>query len=321
MIAITNIEFLEAMFPDLDDDAAAMLCGFVGDPGKPPEYAWAAKPWAHGQELPWCVKPRSNNYVAISSFTTDAEGRYRRRVSQFRRLHAVMIDDVGTKVELHRLRLDASAVVETSPNNFQHFLFVADSPAARCVDVSTRLIDRLIGSGLMAGGIDPGMAGVNRWSRLPVGVNGKGKYVEQLGRSFPCRLTRWAPDRRYTVETIAEAFKLDLTPPPEVKRPMPSITARKGRAEDFALLMQVVHEAGLYFETLEDADCGRKHLIRCPWVHTHTDRVDTGSAVIEPNEKNRFVGGYKCWHGHCRDVRGIGDLYGWMRVRLEREVA
>lgn len=321
-VAITNTEFVESMFSDLDDDAAAMLCGFAGDPYAPPEYAWAAYPWQHGSAFPWRLTASTNNYIAISSFTADETGRYRRRKSQFRRLHAVMVDDVGTKVQPHRQRLDVSARVETSPGNYQDFLFVSPSDAAHSLTTATRLIEQLVANGLTTDGKDPGMKGVTRVGRLPVGVNGKARYVEQLGAPFPCRLVTWKPERRYSVETIAAAFELDLTEPERPPRPEPGADVRAATEAGFAQLMQAIHATGLYVETIDDAEYGRKHVVVCPWVHTHTDRAQTGTVLIEPSANNRYAGGFKCHHtsGGC-DRRTIADAYRWMRAYLARRAA
>jgi hypothetical protein len=313
---VTNAEFLEALFADLPDGAAAMLCGFVGDPYAPPEFAWHARPWMHGDALPRNIVPSANNYAAVSSFVPDETGRYRRRKAQFARLHAVMIDDVGTKVQVHRLRLDASARVETSPGNFQEYLFVEPSADSDSRETAETLIEQLVAHGLTADGRDPGMKGVTRVGRLPVGTNAKRKYVEQLGHPFACRLAAWRPERRYTVETIARAFGLDLTVRRREPAPLPPGTALS-RVGSFAALMRTIGVAGLYLETLGDG----WHAIVCPWVHTHTDRAETGSAVREPCDENRWAGGFRCHHGHC-DGRRIGDLYRWAEAfNAEREVA
>jgi len=131
VIAVTNVEFLEALFCDLPDDAAAMLCGFSGDPNDESGdrcWKWSARQWHHGAALPANVGPNVNSYVAVSSFRRNPAGEYRRRKDQFRRLHAVMIDDVNTKVAAARLRLAPSARIETSPANFQDYLFIETTP-------------------------------------------------------------------------------------------------------------------------------------------------------------------------------------------------
>ena len=104
-LAILNTEFLEAMFTDLPDDAFAAVCGFLGDPNAPPEFAWCARPWRHGRPMPFSITASTNNYVAVGSFRPDSQGKVRRRKDQFARLHGVMIDDINTKVPAARIRL------------------------------------------------------------------------------------------------------------------------------------------------------------------------------------------------------------------------
>lgn len=306
-LALLNTEFLEAMFTDIPDDAFAAVCGFPGDPNAPPEFAWCARPWRHGMRLPFCITTCSNNYVAVSSFRPDAEGKVRRRKDQFARLHAVMIDDINSKISAARIRLPLSAQIETSPANWQGFYFVEPSGGSDTRSTAERLIEEMIKSGLAAA-VDPGMAGVTRYARLPVGINGKAKYVAQLGRAFRCRLSTWNPERRYTVEAIAKAYQLDtrLPPPRQVKQLTGAETAQ--RVGDFSALMQIITSAGLYLETRESM-----HIIICPWVDGHSDRAETGTAVMEPSELNRYVGGFKCWHGTC-ERRTIADVYRWARA-------
>jgi hypothetical protein len=49
-----------------------------------------------------------------------------------------------------------------------------------------------------------------------------------------------------------------------------------------------------------------KHDITCPWVHEHTDELDTGAAYFEPDELYP-VGGFCCQHSH-RDKYHIREL-------------
>ena len=307
-LALLNTEFLEPMFADMPDDASAAVCGFPGDPNAPPEFAWCARPWRHGMRLPYSITSDTNNYIAISSFRPDAEGKVRRRKDQFARLHAVMIDDIGTKVVAARIRLPLSAQIETSPTNFQGFYFIEPSGGSDTRSTAERLIEELVAAGLTTNGKDPGMKGVTRYGRLPVGVNGKAKVIERHGGPFPVRCASFEPTRRYAVEQIAEAYGLDMRlPPPRQVRPLTdSETAQ--RADGFADLMQVITAAGLYL-----ASRGNMHDVVCPWVGGHSDRAETGTVIIEPSELNRYVGGFKCWHGTC-ERRTIADVYRWARA-------
>jgi hypothetical protein len=303
--AITNVDFMEALFPHLADGAAAVVCGFTGDPLVFEPSIWRARPWWHGKPLPGNVFRESNNYAGIASFWADAEGRYRRRKDQFAALHSVLIDDVGTKIPASRLRLPASAAIETSPGNFQHWLLLAEP------ETDAQRADRLIAAlcnRLTNGGADPGMLGLTRVGRLPVGVNGKSKYRAD-GASFRCRTVEWNPERRYSVAAIAAAYGLDLLPaPPPMRRALPP-GAATARVDGFAELLIMLEEWGLY---IGPGACGWHHIV-CPWANDHTDRATSGSAVSLPSAANFWAGGFRCHHGHCV-TRSIGDVYRWARA-------
>lgn len=319
--AITNGEFLEAMFADLPDGAAAMVCGFAGDPHQADRTAWIARPWMFGKPLPWCG-PMTNNYLAVSSFLPDPElGKYRRRKATFARLHAVMLDDLGdgpgAKLPMrHADRLPVSALVETSPRNHQAWLFLEADGDTDDRERAERLIERMIAQGLAADA-DPGMSGVTRYGRLPVGVNGKAKYLEH-GRPFAVRLVRWNPEFRYTVREVAQAFGLDLTAtrqaPAAVPRPDDAELAR--RCDGFAALLELVAHAGLY----QTATGEGRHDITCPWLHRHTGRDKTGTVLIEPSAANKWRGVFKCHHGHCKRLF-IEDVLRFLREYVRRDAA
>ncbi len=306
-VPLTNVDFLEAAFCDLPDGAAAMLTGFTGDPASVDRGAWFARPWHFGQPLDWRLKPGANNYVAVGSFWADGDGTHRRRKSLFARLHLVMVDDIGTKVPLGAIYLPLSALVETSPKNYQGWYFIKPSAASDSEQVASQLIAALVEAGLTADGIDPGMKGTTRFGRLPVGVNAKRKYIENLGAPFRVRLQHWNPERAYTVEDIAAAYRLDLTPR-QVQVIRPADPGRvPGRIASFDALMRVIGSAGMYLETI-----GTWHHIMCPWMHEHTGRATSGTAISAPSADNNWAGGFRCHHGHC-EGRTIADIYQWAR--------
>jgi hypothetical protein len=212
-LPVTNTEFLEALCADLPDSAAAMHCSVLGDPYAAPRPAWFARPWTFGDALR--ARPTYNNYVSVGAVYADPVLKeYRRRKANFARLLAVMVDDLGTKLPMfHAERLRPSALIETSPENFQAFYFLKPCAITDSAERSTHLIDAMIKQGLAADA-DPGMAGCVRLGRLPVGINGKRKY-ERAGQPFHVRLTDWAPDTRYRVNEVAEVFELDLATPPQ----------------------------------------------------------------------------------------------------------
>lgn len=316
MSAISNAAFLEALFADALPGTYTIVCSFAGDPYKVDRPEWAGRPWAPGQRLPTRFD-RGNTYTTVSAFEPNPEtGEMRRRKALFNALHAVMIDDIGTKVGRSKLLLAPSAMIETSPQNFQAYLFVRQDETARDRAVCERLIERMVAAGLTADGSDPGMKGVTRYGRLPVGINGKGKYVQALGSAFQTRCTIFDPERRYTVAEIAAAWRLDLAVPEPRRTNIVSITpalARKA-GEQFGALVETLQLMGMYHGKI---GAGPWHGITCPWVDSHTDRADTGTAIAEPSAENSYSAGFKCFHGHC-EARGMRDVRRWLTelVRL-----
>lgn len=309
MSAVTNAEFLEAMFADLHDGAAAMTCAFAGDPHHAGRSAWFARPWMYGD--PMTARATTNNYVVVSSFMPDPTlGQYRRRKANFVRLHAVMVDDLGTKLPLASVeRLKPSALVETSPANFQAWYFLAPGEVTDARDSAERLIDAMIRQGLAAD-TDPGMSGVTRYGRLPVGINGKAKYRRDC-QPFTVRLADWSPEARYEAADVVRAFGLDLTPV-QASAPRSAIPVSAGsahrRIDDFAAMLEVLQAAGFYQAAIGEG----RHAITCPWVDEHTDRCDTGTAILDPGPSNNWVGGFRCHHSHGERLH-IGHVYRFVR--------
>ena len=117
------------------------------------------------------------------------------------------------------------------------------------------------------------------------------------------------PGLAYTVDEIAEAYALDLTaPPPPPTRPPP-----EGPLPD---VLGWLVAAGMYQAPIGDG----WHAITCPWVHEHTNGIDSGTAYREPAPENNMVGAFKCHHGHCDGRRNVGRLFRFLD-ELAREVA
>lgn len=295
VIQLTNATFLIAMFRTCGPDEAPWVAGFPDDPADTDPRNWAGRPILRG--IPGFVQPANNNYVCVSTFRQDTDGSWRRRKANFSAMHAVMVDDVGTKISTERLVLPPSAMVETSPGNFQAWYFL--DPVETNPVRADLIVKRMIAAGLSADAKDPGMRGVTRYGRLPVGRNGKAAYVEKLGKPFVHQVHGWEPERRFSIEDIASAHGLNLRPDPASQfRPLPPSQAADS-------LLPTLGRYGLYIGPISSLSGG--HYITCPWIHEHTNRDSTGTAYFEPNEANGWHGGFKCHHGHCMD-RGIREL-------------
>ena len=281
---MTNAQFLNLFFGDMATGAAPWVTAFTSAPGDASRGEWAGWPVLRPYNVP---PPGRNTYITVSSFLRGEDGRYRRRKALFSAMHAVMIDDVGTKVAESAIALPATVRVETSPGNCQDWLRLDPPITDRAL--AERLVERMVAAGLTANGKDPGMKGVTRYGRLPEGMNTKPRPTG----AWRHRVLEVRADHAYTVDEIAEAYELDLTPPP------PERFGPAGHASGAETLLDKLRAVGLYQGSLDDG----WHAITCPWLHEHTACADTGTAYREPRESNGWHGAFRCHHGHCDDRR------------------
>jgi hypothetical protein len=298
-----NIKFICHAFLGITNDEVPWVTGFPGDPHAVRHDRWGGRP---ALPLPWFIQPGHNNFIAVSSFKRGDDGQSHRRKANFSRLHLVMVDDLGTKVPMNKLLLPPSALVETSPGNYQGWYFLNPPEADRLR--AERLIDGMIAAGLTADAADPGMKGVTRYGRLPVGINCKDKYVEKLGRPFVQRVAIWSPTMRYGIDEIARAYGVDMTVAARHRTPRRQIArgeALAGIASTAEGSLDLLARADLYLEPVIGTEGA--HRIVCPWVHEHTDEESSGTVYFLPSDENNWRGGFKCHHGHCQ-TRTIADL-------------
>jgi hypothetical protein len=293
MAAINNSEFLLTVFGNAPEGAVPWVAGFKEDPLKVDGRRWGGLPVVNCT-LPWFVESDTNNFVAISTFRKGADGKYHRRKENFAACHLIMVDDVGTKIQPWQIPLEPSYKLETSPGNYQYGYLLA--ALGLDGDLVARVVDAMIAQGLAVDGKDPGMKGVTRYGRLPVGWNTKAKYVERLGAPFVHQLEEWHPARRFTLQEIIEAFELDLD---RVH------TRGGGRVETDDSILKMLEARGLVKGPV-NGKAGIWNVI-CPWVDEHTDRVDSGAAYFQPHFDGRDKPGYRCHHGHCEN-RNVKDL-------------
>ena len=307
---VGNDEFLRAVFGDKLEDARPVVVSFDGNPASAPTTAWFGGPWQGKPEVSARLPASANNYFSLAVFRPDDAGQYRRQKARFQALHAVMLDDVGTKVAMERLALQPSWLVETSAGNHQAGYLLREP----LTDGSAA--DRMMNAIVAAGLCDPGANGPRvRLARLPEGVNGKHTPP------FPCRMVKWSPELRYSVDELVDGLQLEMVSAGRSQRqnarhaeaqPDDGDPVWIARPEENAVLA-ALRERDLYKAPLGDG----KHDITCPWVQEHTGEVNGGTAYFEPDD-NWPIGGFKCLHGHCAD-RHIRDLLHF--VDIERNAA
>jgi hypothetical protein len=96
---VTDAErFLLELGRDVPKSERLILCAFKGDPQTAGFHAWRPKSYYPGNEI--VIPENGNGYVAVSSFALARDGTWRRRTESFAAGLALMVDDVGTKVEV-----------------------------------------------------------------------------------------------------------------------------------------------------------------------------------------------------------------------------
>lgn len=305
---VDNETFLTALAAGLSEEERVILCGFEGDPDGVGPTAWKPRPWKAGKACPF--GRAANAYTTISSFHRARDGTWRRRGECWSGGLALMVDDLGTKLPLDTIApAPPTALIETSPANFQAWYFM-EAPI-RDMGVFDALIRAFIAQRLL--GADPGMSGVTRVGRLPIGTNGKRKY----GGAFPVRAVEWHPDRRFSVNALLSAFGLELR---GVRNPFGERLVPRTSEESAALW---VHHyrwlRGRGMLKREEPDVSGWYEMTCPWVGNHSGRSDTGAAIREPASDNGWHGAFRCHHGHCAD-RGWAELTDWINEQTVEEL-
>ncbi|HEV2610615.1 MAG TPA: hypothetical protein VGU61_10145 [Noviherbaspirillum sp.] len=288
--SVRNEVFLQKIIGN-NPDPLPMIVSFSGNPKNAEARAWQATRLQPGRVL----SSQDNNYFALATFHQSEDGKHRRRKKDFAALHAIMLDDVGSKVDAGRVSLSPSWAIETSSGNYQLGYILAEP----LTDGS--LADHLMNAVIAADLCDPGANGPqSRLARLPVGINGK------YDPPFPCRLAEWAPDRRYTVEQIINGMRLDMQSAGKKGKAAKAKNACGDSSAAEALftlpsdnpVIAALRAKGLYKSLLAEG----KHDITCPWAAEHSGGIDGGAAYFEPSDATP-LGGFKCLHSHGDKIR------------------
>ncbi len=268
-----------------------------GDPGAVPDHAWKPRAWRPGDLLP--ASPlRTNGYVAISTFGRAPDNSWRRQKALFQSIRAIMIDDVGTKVEAaNAARVEPTWRIETSPGNEQ-WLYVL-RPGERRKDFAEAIINSLVDEALLPKDEkDPGMKGVTRVARVPGFINGKAKY----GGDFR---VRWVQQTGplHTLDSIKSGYGLKTH---VYRKSIPAGAPPDAKARERLFNAYVVAATQLGM-IRGKANLGQWIEVRCPWEDQHSNSSKSGADLREPAHENEWWGAFKCHHGHCED-RSWGDF-------------
>jgi len=305
--AVSNAIFIATVFPKRPEGAFVAV---ASKPGDPTNGGWVA---FRSGEVIERIGNSANNFVGCSSFYPGDDGSFKARKANFAACHFLMLDDLGTKIPIERLgNFKLTWLIETSPGNHQGGIVFSEP----LTDADTAVL--LLNAVIDAGYCDAGASGpLSRWARLPVAINGKPKYLATDGSAFQCKLIQWNPEARYTPEEIIAELKLELAPAGKPKRSAKKRGVHQSETRDLTDVLipkadenPVIHalkNRGYYKTPLGSG----KHDVTCPWVHEHTDALDTGAAYFEPDEIYT-LGGFNCQHSHGEQyrIRQLLDLLG-----------
>lgn len=295
--AICNDDFLELMFDDDLDNA--FVCSNTTPPDTPDEKArmgmWSGGPLEFSRDM--YRDPQRQNYTCVSSFRRDAGGVYRRQIELFDALHFIVLDDIGTKVQLDPRDLgfpEPTCIIETSPGNHQWFYRLSEP--VRDVSLAHYLTKQVLATPVQGHLMtDQGAKGITRLCKLPQGRNLK----LSLGMPWQNRLTSWQPELAYSAGQVVEWFGKTLDHVPQINA-QPAATAELSGEHP---LIEALQEAGL-LKSAQQKNSGWWD-IHCPQKHLHTKGIDDGTAV-KIHADGRWT--MKCQHGHCAEYRAR-DLY------------
>lgn len=298
---------LETLARGMPEDERLIVCGFRGDPNEAPTNAWKPRPWRPGTELPFGSK--HNAYVTVASFGRAPDSGFRRRKDTFKAGRALMVDDIGTKVDAAAMNgIEPTFIIETSPANFQWFLLLKEperDPERFDAFIRAFIDGRLLGA-------DPGMSGITRVGRLPGFTNGKPQHDGWIAR-----LTHSNPSRRFTLPELLKKFELKLAGVRSPPKFIPNDVSR-ARIKMFVNVEKFLARRKMFKRNTPDPSGWRE--IHCPWKDEHTKAADTGAAIREPRPENQFYGAFRCHHGSHID-KHWKDLTDWIADLAAEEVA
>ncbi len=232
-----------------------------------PRYTWPAYMPTHKR------RDGDSWFINTGSFIIDRfkNGKPSASVANCTHVLFMMLDDIGTKSKTPPLA--PTAIVETSPGNFQYWYAYSDQPTVEQHCAALSAIAR-------AGYTDPGATNAVRNCRLPGSVN------QKPGReAFECREVEFSKIE-YTLEEICAA--LGVTPDEESSRANHLRLTDTGSDDVLAWL----NEQGLVTSRVNSEGwCG----VVCPNHAEHTD----GQLEARYMPQSRA---FCCYHGHCEHL-------------------
>ena len=293
---VDHDEFLQALFPDVNDGAHIMVARQKSGKGGFLHAKYPGK--ALGR---WMMDSRpSDIYFTVSTVRETPEEPYQmRRKSDCVSARVVILDDIGTKAEAPPV--EPTYKLESSENNFQWgYRIHPYTDLAR--------FDAIIDAVTARGYGDEGAEGCNRVMRLPGSVNTK---PERNG--FVSRVTDWHSDRVWGIDDLIAELGIS---PDELKietgNTAPRASVGGAAAAETRVIDPILTWLAENDHIVKDSG-GQWVNILCPWHGEHT----TGDGGTDYSPLGRGTGGWEerrafnCLHEHCQD-RTFKDFRDWV---------
>jgi hypothetical protein len=218
-------------------------------------------------------------------YTGASDHKKLRRDENTHAVRAIVIDDVGTKVEASKILATPTWILETSPGNFQWGFLLEEWSAD--IQGADALFAGLVAAGLQDKGVNKSC----RLFRIPGSINDK------EGRdNFEAVLHHFDPLAVYTLASLEIALKISAGKR-QPKRERPEIPPAAGQDDP---VFDWLHARGM---VLERKNAANWWLITCPFAQEHTEKGDdqTTAKYMHRADSDNGKGNVCCHHGHGED--------------------
>jgi putative DNA primase/helicase len=213
-------------------------------------------------------------------YTGASDHKKLRRDENTHAVRAIVIDDVGTKVQAERILAAPTWILETSPGNYQWGFLLEEW--TEDIQGADALFAGLVAAGLQ----DKGVSKACRLFRIPGSINDK------PGRdSFEAVLHGFDASCVYTLESLETALKI-LPGKRQPKRERPEAPPAAGQDDP---VFDWLHKNG---HILERKNAAGWWLITCPFAEEHTDKELVDAKYMHRADSDNGRGNVCCHHGH-----------------------
>lgn len=250
-------------------------------------------------------------YFSTGTAFVDPQGELRNRLNNFARFHVLVLDDIGTKVDLEKITLDPSYIIESSPGNFQYG-YVLDKPLDRMEDAQV-LVDLVYSAGLS----DEGGKLCMKKVRLPGGINGKRGQHQGFNVRLCClNSKRYSPQEiidglgitaiwEHIVKDVAEARRRLKVAGTSHWSPIPLAMPSCGGIVDSV--------AEWLFENNEVINISGEWLeIKCPWHEEHSDPNATSAYYSPVGLGDGHYQQHRAFYCHHSHPEKTEDFLAWV---------